>query len=126
MTLARTNPPVLLVEDDPSVLRVLEHMLSKFHLDIECASSFFEAKAYIDRYSISALITDETLGDGSGMALAAYALGLYPEIRVGVISGDITETPEELQGRVEFLAKPFSTDELRVFVDGFPRKSKPA
>ena len=126
MTFSSTLPPILLVEDDPSVSETLSAMLCHFGFEIVTAPSFQAAKRYIELNSICGLITDETLGDGSGMALAAFALERDPFLLVGVISGADTTTPQALEGRVKFLAKPFSGDELRRFVSGFPRKSRPA
>lgn len=120
------NLPILLVEDDPSVLETLTMLLKRFQLDIATAASFKEARQFIDAQPIAGLITDVALGDGDGLALAAYVMERQPEVSVAIMSGGLADAPEALKDRVTFLAKPFSIEELRLFVQRFPRKSQSA
>lgn len=126
MSLARTQLPVLFVEDDPALLHMFSIMLRKFGIDIDTANSFASAHAYLETNEVSGLITDHHLGDGNGFALAEFALRLNPSIRVAIVSGGTLEIPPSLKGRVTLLQKPFSQDEMRIFLKDFPRAIRPA
>jgi DNA-binding NtrC family response regulator len=126
MSLARTQLPVLFVEDDPALLHMFSIMLRRFGIDIDTADSFASARDYLETNAISGLITDHELGDGKGTALAEFALQRNPNARIAIVSGGTLEIPASLQDRVTLLQKPFSQDELRIFLQDFPRAIRPA
>jgi DNA-binding NtrC family response regulator len=126
MSYARTQPPVLFVEDDATLLHMFSIMLRRFGIDIDTANSFASARDYLEANEISGLITDHHLGDGNGFALAEFALRQNPSLRVAIVSGGTLDIPPSLQGRITLLQKPFSQDELRIFLQDFPRAIRPA
>ncbi len=126
MSLARTQLPVLFVEDDPSLRETFATMLQRLGIEIEITDSFASARTYLEQHEIAGLITDNQLGDGKGSDLAELALQRNPNIWVGIVSGSDPELPQSLEDRVTILYKPFSLDELRTFLKDFPRRARPA
>jgi two-component system, NtrC family, response regulator PilR len=126
MSLARTQPCVLFVEDDEDLRLTFATLLRRFGLDIDTADCFAAAKSYLEQNVVSGLITDEHLGDGKGMDLANLALARNPHARVAIVTGNTPRIPASLQGRVLMLQKPFSTEDLRRFLKDFPRSVRPA
>jgi CheY-like chemotaxis protein len=126
MSLARTQPCVLFVEDNESLRIMFLVLLKKFGIDVDFAESYAEARAYLEKNAITGLITDDELGDGRGTELAEFALSQNPFAKVALVSGGRPDLPESLQGRVTVLEKPFSPAELREFLQDFPRAERPA
>jgi DNA-binding NtrC family response regulator len=126
MTFAKTQPPVLLAEDNEALLDMFSAMFRKHGLEIETADSYSAARTFLERFAISGLITDEDLGDGKGTTLAELALQKNPHARIGIVSGDQPDLSPALVGRVTLLAKPFSSEELHRFLAHFPRAVRPA
>jgi two-component system response regulator PilR (NtrC family) len=121
---ARTELPVLFVEDNEALRQTLATMLRRFGLKLVVANSYASARDHLERNEIAGLISDSQLGDGSGLDLAEFALRQNPQARIGIISGFTPDVPEAMQDRVILLQKPFSQDELRTFLEDFPRPAE--
>lgn len=126
MSLARTEPCVLLVEDDESLRTMLVVLLNRLGIEVDVADSFRSAREYLEQYAITGLITDYQLGDGKGTTLAAIALERNPYAKLALLSGSTPDVPDNLQGQITILEKPFSPEELRIFLEDFPRAERPA
>jgi DNA-binding NtrC family response regulator len=124
MSSARSELPVLFVDDNEALRYTLSLMLRKFGVKIEVANSYSSARDFMEQNEICGLITDNELGDGSGLDLAELALQQNPNARIGIISGYTPDLPATLQGRVTLLQKPFSQDELQTFLEDFPRPTQ--
>ena len=108
---------VLLVDDDPEILLVLEQGLSR------CADSFavriagdgIEALEYLRSQEISLVVTDLKMPRMDGFELLAAIMQNYPDIPVIVISGFSSPDMQRLArqgGAVAFIAKPFPIESL--------------
>ena len=108
---------VLLVDDDPEILLVLEQGLSR------CADSFavrmagdgIEALEYLRSQEISLVVTDLKMPRMDGFELLAAIMESYPDIPVIVISGFSTPDMQRLArqgGAVAFITKPFPIESL--------------
>ena len=126
MSIARTEPCVLLVEDDESLRTMLVVLLTRLGIEVDVADSFASAREYLDKFAITGLITDYQLGDGKGTTLAEIALQRNPYAKLALVSGSTPEIPKNLAGRITILEKPFSPEELRIFLEDFPRAERPA
>jgi two-component system, NtrC family, response regulator PilR len=124
MSSARTSLPVLFVEDNEALRQTLATMLRRFGIKVEVADSFASARDFLERNEIGGLITDNQLGDGSGLDLAEFALLQNPLARIGIVSGYSPDLPAAMRDRVTLLQKPFSQDELRAFLEDFPRPAE--
>ena len=101
-------------------------LLTRLGIQVDVADSFRSAREYLEQYSITGLITDYELGDGKGTSLAEIALQRNPYTKLALLSGSTPDVPVNLQGRITILEKPFSPDELRIFLEDFPRAERPA
>jgi signal transduction histidine kinase/ActR/RegA family two-component response regulator len=108
---------LLVVEDEASVLRITKRILEQAGYRVFSASSLVQAVAVARTTPgpIQLLLTDLVLPDGGGRDVAERIAELRPEIRVLYVSG-YTDDPALRHGisasEVEFLAKPFTPDEL--------------
>jgi two-component system cell cycle sensor histidine kinase/response regulator CckA len=104
---------VLLVEDEPAVMRVTHRFLERLGYHVLPASSAAEALALAASHTdgIDLLLTDVIMPELSGGGLAQRVLALHPRAQVLFMSG---YTADELAPHgvlapgVDFLQKPFS------------------
>jgi len=113
---------LLLCDDEPGVLEVVQGLLADEPMQILAAHSPREAIALAKDFEgrIDVLMTDSVMPGMNGDELAATIRALYPEIRVGFISG-YSRTGLHASGaseiRAPFLSKPFRPEELQAFVE---------
>jgi DNA-binding NtrC family response regulator len=100
---------VLLVEDDPQLLRAFSRMLrsSRYELVLATRPKQALSEALRARDRLRLLITDQNL-NGLGEALADDLSSRIPGLRVLVLSGD-----PYLKTKYEILVKPFGIEGLR-------------
>lgn len=119
--------PVLVVDDEPLILREVAGVVKAFgYFDVREAGSYRQAEAVLAESRIVALITDIALPDGDGRRLALEALRKNPGLRVVLMTGFPSRSimlPAELRGNAHFLEKPFGSRELQALLndiqDGF-------
>ena len=108
---------ILVVDDEPSVIAIVGQMLKGiFNGPIFFASSGARATELWQEHPIDLLITDMTLGDRCGDALAADFSRFNPQGRVVMITGwevDLDEMEQRIGRRIPVLRKPFSPEELQ-------------
>lgn len=106
---------MLVVEDNPSLLRTLKDALEPRFGEVRTCSSVAEALRTIDDWLPELLITDYMLPDGDARAILDRALACQPAPLVIAISGEAG--PEQSfdlaqRGVRSYLSKPISLDEL--------------
>jgi CheY-like chemotaxis protein len=108
---------VLLVEDEPSVLRVAQRALRRAGYEVLVAASAAEARSHFDLHqqAIDLLVSDVRLPDANGTELAQSLHRQAPGLPVLYVSGYTDEVLEP--GPAAFLAKPFSPAELVTAVE---------
>jgi two-component system response regulator HydG len=101
---------ILLVEDDPNVLMLLEHVLRGADHDVDLAATVRQARSYLEKRRYDLVVADGKLPDGTGMAVgdAARAVG----IETLIITGYALHLPREELMRFEYLLKPLRPIEL--------------
>jgi len=102
---------VLIVDDDPQILRLVEKMLKARPVNILMAPRPSEALAICDREAIHLLISDVSMPEMDGNRLADKVLKRFPEASVLLISGHYRTLPEDT-ARVRHLKKPFFPSDL--------------
>ena len=121
MSRARIRPghgeTVLLVEDDPAVLKLARRMLDALGYRVVGAATPGEALDLAKSHEgqIHLLITDVVMPEMSGRDLAAGLCGLFPRLRVLFMSGytaNVIAHRGVLDAGVHFVQKPFSREEL--------------
>ncbi len=109
---------ILLVEDESDLRSLLRHGLEREGHELLEAGSAAEALQVNAAYTsaIDLLVTDVVMAGMSGRELAERLLMLRPGLKVLFISGHSGERVlegGEIEGRVEFLQKPFTPAVLR-------------
>jgi PAS domain S-box-containing protein len=112
---------VLLVEDEPSILRVGQRMLEALGYTVVAATSPSEAVRLAREHAgdLHLVMTDVVMPEMSGRELAANLQSLYPCLRCLFMSGysaDVLGPQGVLEDGVNFLQKPFSRAELATAV----------
>ncbi len=113
------TPRVLVVDDEPDLLTLMQLTLTKLGLEVVTADSRQSAIAALDRQNYSLCLTDMNLGDGTGLdVLAAIAeRGLDLPCAVITAFGNADNAVAALKaGAFDYLAKPVSLDQLRTLV----------
>ncbi len=121
--LAAGAPKVLLVDDEPDLLDLMELTLVKMGLDTDRAASVAEACDKLDQQSKQSrydlCLTDMRLGDGQGLDVVQYIAEHCPQVPVAIITayGTAENAVAALKaGAFDYLAKPVSLDQLRALV----------
>ena len=103
---------ILAVDDEPALLRLFQHYLTRLGYTVETCSNARQAlelfSANPTKYAV--VLADQTMPDMSGQELLEKLLRLNPKICIVLCSGypfDPFGLPAEVQRRVRFLQKPF-------------------
>jgi CheY-like chemotaxis protein len=104
---------VLIVDDEPQVLRLVERMLRPRRVNVLVAPHAAGALEICERQPVHVLISDVNMPEMDGNKLAERVLKLHPEASVLLISGCAKEAPKlGKAGQVRFLRKPFYPSDL--------------
>jgi DNA-binding NtrC family response regulator len=103
---------ILLVEDEPPLLQLLEKHLQRLGFEVETYLRSFDALRHFEAApdSYDMVIADLSMPDLSGDTLLTRMLEVRPDLRVLICSGSpffIENLPSALQRQVAFLQKPF-------------------
>jgi two-component system response regulator PilR (NtrC family) len=110
---------VLVIDDEPDLLELLELTLSRMGLDTERASTVAEAIALLDRESFDLCLTDMRLPDGEGLRVVEHINQHGLDVPVAVITafGSAENAVAALKaGAFDYLAKPVALEQLRALV----------
>jgi len=115
----RAQPKVLVVDDEPDLLELLELTLSRMGLDTERAATVAEAVALLDRETFDLCLTDMRLPDGEGLRVVEHINQHGLDVPVAVITafGSAENAVAALKaGAFDYLAKPVALEQLRALV----------
>jgi DNA-binding NtrC family response regulator len=105
-----------MVDDDPAVLEALKELLeARSGAQVRAFSSAEEAMMSTSPSSFDVCVLDYRLTGTDGLTLGAMLHQMNPDIRLILISGELTPQLELLaleHGFGRIFVKPFSTDEL--------------
>jgi DNA-binding NtrC family response regulator len=112
---------ILLVEDEPSILRMTRIMLERMGYTILAAGTPGEAIALAREHAgeIHMLMTDVVMPEMNGRDLAKNLLSLYPDLKRLFMSGytaNVIAHHGVLDEGVQFIHKPFSKQDLAIKV----------
>ena len=110
---------VLVVDDEPDLLELLELTLSRMGLDTERAATVAEAVALLERESFDLCLTDMRLPDGEGLRVVEHINQHGLDVPVAVITafGSAENAVAALKaGAFDYLAKPVALEQLRALV----------
>ena len=106
---------ILIVDDTPATLELLERNLSSAGYKIFMVSNVAEALKVIKNVHIDLVITDVKMPGLSGVHLARHVRENFNDMAVMIITGypSVRGAVEAVKtGAEEYLAKPFTSDEL--------------
>jgi two-component system, NtrC family, response regulator PilR len=115
----RGQPKVLVVDDEPDLLELLELTLSRMGLDTTRAQSVAEAIKLLDAQGFDLCLTDMRLPDGEGLAVVEHITEKGLDVPVAVITafGSAENAVAALKaGAFDYLAKPVALEQLRALV----------
>jgi DNA-binding NtrC family response regulator len=118
--MSKDRASILVVDDAADTLEVLERSLTSAKHRVFTASNVTDAIALLDVESVDLVITDLKMPKVSGMDLVRYVRENRPATEVMMITGyaNIRGAVEAVKtGAEEYLAKPFTDEELFEAVD---------
>ena len=118
---------ILIVDDDVSVLKVLQMRLESAQYAVVAASDAREAKKRLEEETFDIALFDLRLAEGSGIDLMKGIRDIDPELPVIILTafGTIESAVEAMkEGAYSYLTKPFDTRELLVQIRNGIEKSK--
>lgn len=112
------DPLVLVVDDDPPVLRVMERTLERYGFDVAVAHGPLEALSHPALATARVLVTDVRMPDMDGYELATLVRERRPRLPVLIVSGSHQADDGWIgrPGPTRFLSKPFLGTELATAV----------
>ena len=115
------SQPILVVDDDPGLRRVLERILKPAH-PVELADGATEALKRLETKDFALALVDVRLKDGDGYSLCQAIRAEWPQTDVILITGSLSEPDEKLfrsleEGAFYFLFKPFDRRVLLALVE---------
>ncbi|MGC8658858.1 MAG: response regulator [Desulfomonilaceae bacterium] len=114
------TPPsaILLIDDEPDMLWVMESVLRKNHFNVFKASTGAEALVIAPKTEFEIAFLDAKLPDMEGLEIARLLKSSYPNTKIIMISGYYYEHDDKIQEAlkvgliVNFIPKPFSNDAI--------------
>jgi two-component system, cell cycle sensor histidine kinase and response regulator CckA len=115
--MASTAEGILIVDDEPSLLRMMSLYLGRIGYSVTVASSIQKARTEwtSSGMNFAVVVLDATLSGGTLSELGKEILSQSPDVRLIAASGypvDMSELESIAPGRVAFLHKPFSPEML--------------
>ena len=113
------RPAVLLVDDEPDILTLLELTLERMGLNCHKAASIADARLQLRRHRYALCLTDMRLADGNGIDLVREiaTMGVHLPVAVITAHGNVESAVEALKaGAYDFVSKPVDLDMLRRLV----------
>ncbi|MCP3689638.1 MAG: sigma-54-dependent Fis family transcriptional regulator [Gammaproteobacteria bacterium] len=111
---------VLIVDDEPDILELLEITLLRMGLETSSAADYSSATRMLNEQAFDLCLTDMRLPDGDGITLVEHIQQYYPNTPAAVITahGSIDLAIKAMKcGAFDFVSKPVSLETLRNLVD---------
>ena len=120
---------ILLIEDEPQLLRLMQVYLTKFGHTVQGCGTAADARAAFAESGSTCdlLVVDLTLPDGDGAELAAELAEQNAAVSVLICSGyvyDVSALPDSIRRRAATLQKPFLPNMLATTVDQLVKKRR--
>lgn len=116
----QTSYRVLAVDDEESILKLLERELNSDERTVHTAKSAQQARKMVAQNEYDVLILDIKLPDGDGLSLFTEFKAKLQDVEVILITGhgDIDSAVEAMRiGAYDYITKPFKLDRLELVLD---------
>ena len=110
------QPQVLVVDDEPMVGKRLGPLLERLGCQVEVFSDPYAALLRLPKKHFDVVVSDIRMEEVTGLDILETALKLSPATRVILITGYAMMSLARqamAKGAFDFLAKPFTPDDLR-------------
>ncbi len=107
---------ILIIDDEPHMRRILQSNLEQDKHRVTAAAGVEEARQLLAANRYEAVLTDQKMGDGTGLDVLAAAREADPAAAVVFLTAVATlelAVESMRQGAFDFLAKPFTPEVLR-------------
>jgi len=126
---ARGDERILVVEDDESVRRLIDTVLSETGFRVSCAGSASEVRALLatSQAPFDLLVSDVILDDSTGpeiLSLVEASQGRIPCLFVSGYSSEVLAPKGVLARGMTLLRKPFTPDDLVAYVRRVAERGK--
>lgn len=114
-----TIPNILIVDDEPDIIELLELTLVRMGMDVCSAKCVGDAKQMLQQSRFQLCLTDMRLPDGEGLDLVKYIAQKCADLPVAVLTahGTTENAVAALKaGAFDYLSKPVSLKQLRELV----------
>ncbi len=118
---------ILIVEDKPSLLEIMERFLEKERYVVETAKTFREALEKVSLYDYECILLDIMLPDGNGLSVLQELKKMHKQENVIIISAkdSVDDKVAGLElGADDYLAKPFHLSELHARIKSLIRRNR--
>ncbi|MCL2075627.1 MAG: sigma-54 dependent transcriptional regulator [Betaproteobacteria bacterium] len=115
----RQRPRILIVDDEPDILELIDLTLARMGMDTDCAGSVGEAIGFLKARDYQLCLTDMRLPDGEGLEIVRHISEHDMPTPVAVITayGSAENAVSALKaGAFDYLSKPVSLESLRTLV----------
>ena len=108
---------VLLVDDDPALLRSLARTLAEYDFAVETACCAAEAGIWLKHQPFDVVVCDQNMPGKSGLDFLANVRNDFPEISIMMLSGQVQGLPVAIEwareiGVHDIFSKPCDTHQL--------------
>ncbi len=111
------NPPILVIEDDPTLNRLITQQLGKAGYAPTGVSCWGEARDHLARHEPAVIITDVRLPDGDSLKMLPELVEAYPIIMLTAFGSVRNAVDAMKQGAADYLLKPVGLEELLLSVE---------
>ncbi len=111
---------VLVIDDEESILKLLERELATTERMVETACCGRVAREKLSKKRYDVIISDIRLPDADGLDLLVEFRGMYPDVEIILITGhgDIDNAVEAMRiGAYDYIPKPFNLDRVELVVE---------
>ncbi len=113
-------PVILIVDDEPNIIEILQMVLAEDGKDVIACSSGSEALAVLRKKNVDIVVSDIRMPDFSGIELLREAKSIAPDtlfIMITAFSSTDTAIEALQHGAYDYITKPFKMEELRAIVN---------
>jgi two-component system response regulator PilR (NtrC family) len=124
-----TTQRVLIIDDEPDILELLELTLLRMGLEVERANNVREALRMLDNNTYNLCLTDMRMPDGEGLEVVRHIAEHNLDVPVAVITahGNLDNAVAALKaGAFDYLSKPVALDQLRALVNAAINLPRPS
>lgn len=114
-----SNEKILVIDDDASILEVIQMRLKAWDYQVTIARNSGEANTALSSIAFNLAIIDLRLAEEDGLSLMEEILRSYPKLPIIILTahGSIESAVEAMsKGAYSYITKPFNNEELSILI----------